>query len=153
MKPSGGYPRWQASVITLGTLWGGLVPFVERAWDRWCWWWRTQPRVLRLGREERLVLLRVLDGLEDPAFPLAQRTVRKTATTLHFNRSEAWKDLSRAIKSSPGDAENTYRHLESCRLLHLNLVGSTLTNPETHLIVELAYQGFAAVGRVSHDVV
>lgn len=147
-----GYPLWQAGPVhlSLGMGLGQVGLWVATLWDRWRWWWRTSGRVLRLHGEDRLVLLRTLDALEHPAYPLARVCVRKTATTLGFNRAEAWKELGQALKRSPGNAENTFRHLESCRLLRFNLlpeVHSTLTNPACHLIVELAYQGFAASGR------
>lgn len=137
------YPAWQASV-TIGTMFGGLVPFFERLWDSLCWWSRTHPRIMRLGREDRAVLLTALNALEHPAYPLAQAAVRKTATTLGFNRPEAWTQLSRELKASAGQSENAYRHLEACRLTRANLLNSTLTNPECNLLVELAYHGYAA---------
>lgn len=142
----GFYPAWQTSV-TLGSLFGGAAPFVERFMDRLRWWGRSQPRVMRLDPEARLVLMKTLDALEHPAYPLARASVRKTAVTLGFNRPEAWKELSRELKGSAGHAENAFRHLEACRLTRANLLNSTVTNPECHLIVELAYQGFAARGK------
>lgn len=140
----GHYPAWQTAAVTLGTLFGGVLPFWERFWDRVAWWWKAQPRCARLDREQRQVLLKTLDALEHPAYPLARLSVRKTATTLGFNRPEAWKELSRELKGSACHAENAFRHLEACRLVRANLVSSTLTNPECNLLVELAYQGFAA---------
>lgn len=142
----GFYPAWQGGVV-LGSLFGGTVPFFERCWDRLSWWWKAQPRVMRLDPEARLVLLKTLDAIEHPAYPIARSAVRKTATTLGFNRPEAWKELSRELKGSAGHAENAFRHLEACRLVRANLLNSTVTNPECHLIVELAYQGFGARGK------
>jgi hypothetical protein len=95
----------------------------------------------------RAVVLTALDALEHPAFPLAQSAVKKTATTLGFNRPEAWKELSRELKGSAGHAENAFRHLEACRLVRANLMDSTVTNPEMHLIVELAYHAFTVKPR------
>jgi hypothetical protein len=152
-KPGGagrpGYPMWQSgpNIVVLGVAFGGLAPFFERFWDRLQWGWRTVGRVLRLGATQRPALLRVLDALEHPAYPPARLAVRKTATTIGFNRPEAWLDLGRAMKRDAGEAQNTYRHMESCRLLRANLLNSTVTNPQCHLIVELAYQEFAAKGR------
>lgn len=140
------YPAWQSSFV-VGSLFGGILPFYERARDWLTWLWRSHPRIMRLDPEARLVLLKTLTALEHPAMPLARSSVRKTAVTLGFNRPEAWRDLSHALKRSAGDAENTFRHLESCRLVRANLLNSTVTNPECHFIVELAYQGFAARGR------
>lgn len=140
------YPAWQRNVV-IGSLFGGLAPFFEHAWDRLRWWFKAQPRVAQLDPEARLVLLKTLDALEHPAYPLARAAVRKTATTLGFNRPEAWKDLSRELKASAGHAENAFRHLEACRLTRANLINSTVTNPECNLIVELAYVGFATKGK------
>lgn len=140
----GHYPAWQTAAVTLGTMFGGVLPFWERFWDRWRWFWRAQPRCARLDAEQRRVLLKTLDALEHPAYRIARSSVRKTATTLGFNRPEAWKELSRELKGSACHAENAFRHLEACRLVRANLIDSTVTNPECHLIVELAYQGFAS---------
>lgn len=140
------YPAWHGSV-TIGSLFGGTAPFFERLWDRLKWWWRVQPRVMALNIEDRLVLVKTLDALDHPAYPLARMAVRKTATTLGFNRPEAWTQLSRELKASAGQSENAYRHLEACRLTRANLLSSTLTNPECNLLVELAYHGFAVKGK------
>ena len=142
--PMGGYPLWQTSGVTLGFGLGGALSLWERAVDAVTWFWTLVRRSYRMDREQRAVVLTVLDGLSHPAYPVAQKAVRKTATTLGFNRPEAWKELSRELKGSQGHAENAFRHLEACRLLRANLMASTVTNPECHLIVELAYHGFAA---------
>lgn len=76
--------------------------------------------------------------LNHPAYPFAVEAVKKTATTLGFNRPEAWQGLSRHMKASPGRAENVFRHMEACRITR-ETCGSTLTNPECNLLVELAY--------------
>lgn len=140
----GHYPAWQTAAVTLGIGLGGMLPIWERFWDRVRWCWRAQPRCARLDAEQRRVLLKTLDALEHPAYRIARSSVRKTATTLGFNRPEAWKELSRELKGSACHAENAFRHLEACRLVRANLIDSTVTNPECHLIVELAYQGFSA---------
>ena len=141
----GGYPRWQASVIASSLL-GVIGAWWDVWWARIRWWLGFAPRIHRLDSERRAVLVGVLETLESPHYRAAQRAVRRTATTLGFSRPEAWKDLSRALKDSPGRAENTFRHLEACKLLR-ETAGSTLTNPQQHLLVELAYQGFAWKGQ------
>lgn len=73
-----------------------------------------------------------------PAYPIALKSVAETATTLGFNRPEAWQGLSRQMKSSPGRAENTYRHMRACELVRAQSP-STLSNPDCNLLVELAY--------------
>lgn len=99
--------------------------------------------------EQQAVTTRVLDTLASPAFPLAQLAVRGTATTIGFNRPEAWRDLSRAIKDDPGRAQNVFRHLEAMRRLRVSVreQGSTLSHPHQNLLTELAYVGFAWRGR------
>lgn len=78
------------------------------------------------------------DLTKHPAYPFALEAVKKTATTLGFNRPEAWQGLSRHMKSSPGRAENVFRHMNACQLTR-ETAGSTLTNPDCNLLVELAY--------------
>lgn len=148
-----GYPHWQRSV-TVGSLFGGLTPWMERLeariaqwWDRSRWVGRTIYRVSKLHGEHRAVFLRVLETLEDRDYPLARMAVRKTATTMRFNRPEAWKTLGDALKKSPGNQENTFRHLNAVHLLQENAIDRELTNPEAHFLIELAYQGFAATER------
>jgi len=144
----GGYPAWQASVIT-PSLFGVVGAWIDHQVQRLRWALRLVRRIERLDAEQRDVLSRVLTTLESPAWPVARVSVRQTATTLGFNRPEAWIHLSRELKASPGRAENTYRHLQTCTTLRNRLreQGSTVTNPQMHLVAELAYQGFAARGR------
>lgn len=139
----GGYPLWQASTFAVGSGLGGGIVLWERLCDWLRWFWTLFRRSLRYDPERRRAVIKTLNALEHPAFPLAQQSVRRTATTLGFNRPEAWKELSRSLKSDPGTAENAFRHLEACRLTRVNLINSTVTNPQCHLIVELAYQGWA----------
>ena len=122
---------------------GLLAAWLSMWWDRLRWWQRLAPSVHALPDYEKGVLLQVLRLLSHPAYPLAKSSVKKTALTLGFNRPESWLDLGRHLKQSQGLAENTYRHLEACRLLKANLLESTLSNPETNLMVELAYHRYA----------
>ena len=149
-RPRGGYLVWQAAptTVVIGVGFGGLTPWVERAWAWVTWWIGATWRVRRLDVEQRAVLTRVIGNLTRPQYRIAQCAVRGTATTLGFNRPEAWLLLGRALKASPGAAENTYRHLESCEQVSqmAREMGSTLTNPDLHLLVELAYHGFAVQG-------
>ena len=169
----GGYPRWQASVIATGSLFGGLQAW----WEHLVWWiglWgrradieralhpptpgvvyqyvdrpvivEAPPRVIT----ERVEVDKPLTGalasaqglMAHPAYPAAVEAVKKTATTIGFNRPEAWQGLSKQMKSSPGRAENTFRHLYACQLTR-ETAGSTLSNPDCNLLVELAYHEFA----------
>jgi hypothetical protein len=88
------------------------------------------------------VLTRATALLQHPAYPAALEAVQQTATTLGFNRPEAWQGLSRVMKASPGRAENIFRHMRACELTR-ELSPSTLTNPDCNLLVELAYHDWA----------
>jgi hypothetical protein len=142
----GGYPVWQASVITPSLL-GMIGAWIDSKIALYRWWKPLLRRIAALDREQRAVWLLTLDALEQPAYRAAQTAVRQTATTLGFNRPEAWTELSREVKSSPAKAENNYRHLLAVRKVDTMLreQGSTLTNPELNLTTELAYHGFARV--------
>lgn len=105
-------------------------------------WWEIGRRVDRLPADRAAVLRGTLDLLESDAFPVAKRAVRETAKTLGFNRPEAWKPYSQMLKSDPGRAENVFRHQRAADLTTQRL-GSTLTNPQTELLVELAYHAYA----------
>lgn len=142
LAPSqGGYPLWQASGIAVGSLFGGLQPY----WERFVLWLRAMwPRKAPAVSDPVLGRAAVL--LSHPAYPFAQAAVRRTATTLGFNRPEAWQGLSRQMKSSPGHAENIYRHMQACQWTR-ETAGSTLTNPDCNLLVELAYHEFALKGK------
>ncbi len=136
----GAYPSWQGTVI-LPSLFGGLQAWWERLAD--CW--RLTRLTWRLTGERRALLQHTATALGHPVWPAAQFAVRKTATTLGFNRPEAWKPLYHELKRSAGDAENTFRHLNTCAILDTALLarGSTMTNPQRHFLAELAYQDFA----------
>lgn len=137
----GGYPGWQASVIAPSLL-GILGAWIDTWMVRLKWWIRFAPRVHRLTTERRDVLVHVLTALESPAYGAARKAVRETAVTLGFNRPEAWVPYSRALKASPGRAENLFRHVRACELTR-DYTSSTLANPTVHLVTELAYHGFA----------
>ena len=142
--PRGGYPTWQSSVV-FGSGFGACVIWWDAVSDWIRWSWTIIIRSYRYDRERRIAVVKALDILEHPAYPLARAAVRKTATTIGFNRPEAWRDLSRDLRENRCHAENAYRHLEACRLVRANLLTSTLTNPECQVLVELAYQAFAVL--------
>jgi hypothetical protein len=106
----------------------------------------VETRIRALDAERRAVLERSLTLLESTSFEHARQAVRQTATTLGFSRPEAWKDLSREVKASPGRTENMYRHLKAMHLFR-DRDGSTHTNPEQNLLTELAYSGFSLMGK------
>lgn len=144
----GGYPVWQSAVIA-PSLFGTIGAWIDHQWGRLKWAYRLIRRIEGLGSEQQAVVFRVLDLVEHPQYPTAQAAVRATATTLGFNKPQAWVALSHEIKAHADWAENTWRHLRSCHGLNVTAraQGSTLTNPELNALVELAYQGFALRGR------
>lgn len=142
VQSKGGYPGWQSGVILPSGL-GMLSAWLSTWWDRLKWWRKLAPAIHSLPDHEKGLLLEVLRLLRHTEYPLALKSVKKTATTLGFNRPEAWIELGRLMKQSNGLAENTYRHMEACRLLQANLISSTLSRPETNLLIELAYHRYA----------
>ena len=91
------------------------------------------------------VLDAVARALQHPAYGAAHRAVRQTATTIGFNSPQAWVKLSHTIRDHSAWAENTWRHLNACHLTQdaIAAQGSTLCNGDRHLLVQLAYAGFA----------
>lgn len=141
-----GYPMWQSGVI-MGSLWGGALAYGAQWWDRLRVLWTLSRRMWTMDDEQRQVVYRCLDVVDSPGYPVARMAVRRCATTLGFNRNEAWAPLKDQLKQDHGQAENTFRHLHTVNLLRQNYLNSTLSNPQAHLLVELAYQGFAIKGR------
>lgn len=95
--------------------------------------------------EQRAILDSVIAAMQSPHWETARRVVRDTAQTLGFNDPNAWVQYSRAVKKDPGQAENTFRHLKSVHDLRGEV--GVLSNPQAHLLIELAYHGFAETGR------
>lgn len=142
----GMYPQWQASVITIGSIFGGLTPWLERI-GAWVRAWMHLARMARDVRPEQFpVLEETCRLLSSPNFEAAQFAVRKTARTVGFNQPQQWKGLWQGLKSNPGQQENMFRHQQSLVTMREHLC-STVTNPEGHFLVELAYQDFAKRGR------
>lgn len=164
---TGGYPRWQSSVIA-GSLLGGLMALrwdrLRRWWTRVTWVCSVARRAWRWSRTDQLEwesLLVTWEGLtsdrrlamrcamgvvQHPAWTAAQTAVHETAHTDGFNRHQAWAEVGHALKAYGWWADNLWRHLRSAHVVHHQVNGS-LTNPERSLLVELAYHEFAASGR------
>lgn len=155
-----GYPAWQASV-TAGFGFGGIEPVVDKLSWLWrlcrrLWHWKRRAelevwidRIDQWTPEQRAVVERSARCVESALYREARLTVRATAKTIGFNHPEAWVPYSRLLKSDPNQAQNMYRHVKAVQdvKLALRAQGSTVTNPEAHLAVELAYVGFAWSGR------
>lgn len=138
-----GYPLWQGGVVVLPSLFGGVAAWAGIWRDRLRILWRLTSTMMGFSPEQQAIVWRCLEAVGSPQFPIARQAVKKTATTLGLNRPEAWNYLKAELKRDAGNAENTFRHLHTVNLLRSNLVGSTLSNPQAHLLVELAYQGFS----------
>lgn len=136
----GGYPAWQAAVIT-PSLVGIVGAWIDARWELLKWHWRFAVRVHRLSYESRGVLSRALTSMESPAYPKAQAAVRRTATTLGFMNDPNRAEVIKYMKDTPGRVENVYRHLHARKALSA-AAGSTLANHELNFLTELAYQGF-----------
>jgi hypothetical protein len=130
----------------MGSLFGGLAGWAALWWARLRTCYRLAVRLVPMTHQQRAVIWRCVDLVESPAFPVAVQAVKRTATTLAFNRPESWSLLKAELKSSPGNAENTFRHLNTVNVLRLNYTSSTLSNPTAHLLVELAYHGYTLRG-------
>lgn len=141
----GGYPAWQ-SAVTVGSGFGVIGAWASARWAQLKWWWRLKTRIDRLSPDRRHALWRTFDALESPVFPLACQAVAETAHTRHFNRPEEWLVYSRALKADPGRAENVFRHVRAMELTSAarRQQGSTVSHQTLNLVVELAYQSYAA---------
>lgn len=159
----GGYPGWQAASVASGVVFGPPLDLLGQVWARlvswlrWCWAGfglrdrerilATAQRIAGQGIAERAVLEHAIVLMNGPHWGQADRLVRETATTLGFNRPEAWIPYGRALKASPGQAENTFRHLRTVHELKKIETTSTISNPDAHLLVELAYHRFTVAPR------
>lgn len=109
--------------------------------------WPVQAsRLDRLDDEQRSVVTRVLEAIEGPWWEPARAAVRTCATTPKFHQPEQWTAYSRAIKANIGQAQNVFRHLKAVSELRSLADGeAAISNPAAHLVIELAYQGMAAL--------
>lgn len=153
----GGYPGFQISVV--GSLFGALGVLCQVWWERLIWWATTKTafggtvalarRLHQLPTVEQQVATRVVGLMEDDRFPLARLAVQQTATTLGFQRPEAWRSLTHLLKEDQGRAENMYRHVQATETFKAltREASSTATNPQAQLLVELAYHAYTITGR------
>jgi len=168
------YPLWQSSrsTVTFGmAIWG--VPFdAIGSWGQRLWrllrllpclwrWTREKDtletwvaRITQLTEEEYTVLDRVVSAMKHPAWPQARAAVQDCATTPSFHQQEQWLHFGQAIKANKGQAQNIYRHVKVVHALRgLQDAPGPLTNPEAHLLAELAYQGYAGFDRRAKEIV
>ena len=159
------YPQWQSTVTAMAVTFWPPFTVLRPYWQqvRWLWglvyrlWsWRDPQQHVRLeqwvARVEVLtplelqVLDRVVAVLRGPWWEEAQARVAVCAHTPKMEGHEQWLAYSRALKSNPGQAQNVYRHVRVVHELH-DASQHALTNPEAHLLAELAYQAYAVLGR------
>ena len=164
------YPRVQAVVVMMSSVWGVSFEAIRPAWEqvRWLWalcrrlWWWRDPlkqaqlalwltRIDTLDTEQTLVLERAASALTSPCWADVRERVRVCATTPKFHHPDHWLAYSRAVKSNAGQAQNIWRHVKIVQ--ELQLMYPTLTNPEAHLLAELGYQGVSALGRPNRQTV
>ena len=138
-----GYPLWQGGVVVMPSAFGAVAAWAGIWSQRVRIMWRFAAHMIGMTREQQAVVWRCVEAVDAPSYHVARGSVKRTATTLGFNRPEAWGDLKAELKRDAGNCENTFRHLHTVNVLRQNLVGSTLTNPQAHLLVELAYQGYS----------
>lgn len=137
---------WQAGVIVASGF-GALQAW----WDRVVRQWQWGARMLALDHEQQAVIERVIATMQGPWWDPAKQKVRICATTPKFHQAAQWVDYGRALKANAGQAQNVFRHIKVVHELHADAAQSqqALTNPEAHLVTELAYQGMASIGRVN----
>lgn len=160
------YTRYQR-VMVFGALFGGLQPIWEQiVWygrlARRLWRWRDHrrletwiARLETLDPEQHLVLERVVDALTGPFWAEAHAAVRACATTPKFHQPEQWVAYGRLLKANMGQAQNVFRHLRALDTIRTirDETPARLSNPEAHLVIELAYQGLAATGRAGRRLI
>lgn len=148
----GGYPTWQAAPMSLvlGSIFGGVLPFLERIGRALVWGWRMFRIIVRWPPAKRQALEHAIRLMDSPLYVHAVRAVKMTAVLPGFNEPQAWRQVGQKLKASCGVAENTWRHLEAGDAFDkmIRAEGSTTTNPERSFYIELAYQSFGqqAVG-------
>jgi hypothetical protein len=138
------YPQVQSVVTSMGSLFGALQPLYERA--VWCW---TFLRLIwSFDAEQRAVLERVVQAVTHPKWDQAKAAVASCATSPKFHQPEQWVEYGRALKANVGQAQNVFRHVKVVHALRgLQDGAATISNPDAHLLAELAYQAFARVDR------
>ena len=106
---------------------------------------RTVSAVLACTPAQRAVLDSVMAVLTGPLWAPATAAVAACATTPKFHQAEQWVEWSRAIKANKGQAQNVFRHLKAVQAVRgLSDADGPVSNPDAHLVVELAYQALAA---------
>lgn len=144
---------WCLPLDILGPVWAQLRWFWMLARRLWSWRHVAQQDALErwLGRietmtpEQLAVCERVAVVVDGPFWELARAEVRACAMSPKFHQPEHWVSYSRIVKSNAGQAQNIWRHMRVVQAMQSS--DASLSNPEAHLLAELAYQGLAVMGR------
>lgn len=121
------------------------------------WWirlrniWVWGSRYADLPDDHRAVLERVVAVMALAQWDEARQAVQACATSPSFHDPSQWVDYSRAVKGNIGQAQNVFRHLRVVQ--ELTTAHPGLTNPDAHLLAELAYQAHAQLGRPDRRIV
>lgn len=138
------YPLVQTSVSTsFGFLFGALQPY----WERFAAWLRPCP-LDDLSADHRRAVDRVVAVMRSPYWPDAHAAVQAVAQSPKFHHQDQWVEYSRAIRANVGQAQNVFRHLKAVQMVRgLHDGDAAISNPDAHLLVELAYQAMATAPR------
>ena len=166
---NGGYPVWQASVIS-GVVFGPPLDPLKRCWRWLVFLWRAvciAARVPIAGRaawliwaaqqaaSAEMILLATLPAPERAVYrqveamiasehwPAALAAVQRTWTTPKFNDDQLWKAMSVKVRQDRGAAQRLFRHLHAVQALQD--AGVTVPVADLHFLLEAAYQAWAAV--------
>lgn len=147
-----GYPAWEAAPMSqvLGFGFGGAVPLLEKWGASLQWFWRLLRIVLTWDRPRRRALEKAIETLNHDLYKHALLAVKMTAHEPGMNGPAAWKSLAHKLNTRSTWAENQWRHLHACSELErmIRADGSTISNSDRAVMVEIAYQSMAqhAVG-------
>ena len=155
------YPKWwPATHQGMPSLFGAF-----QGWWDWCLAiWRLS-RVLRpaspaqiaacepvvaalwgASAEAHLAAQRVLDVMGSPAYGIARRIVRETATSPKMRDHHHWREVGR-IAEARNWGENVCRSLHANDQMERQMNGEWVPARDRVLAVELAYQTYVELGR------
>lgn len=140
MPTLGGYPRWQSSVVA-----ASLLGAIQGWWDRVAYAWGWARLAWRWRADQRCAMQEAARLVGSSAWLTAMGAVQATAQTERLHEVTGWSKVGQTLKHhGTGIAENMWRHMHAYALLRDQ---GPLSNPDAHLLVELAYHEFAASGR------
>lgn len=106
----------------------------------------TVDAVLQCDAVQRQVLDQAIAVMRSSWWPDAQAAVAAVAHSPKFHQAEQWVEYGRALKANAGQAQNVFRHIKAVAALRSLADGpAAISNPDAHLIVELAYRAYTVV--------